>query len=80
MKAILTKRPAFDIVVTIPVVYFFFKETKQVSLEDIDLLFGERAMGALPDDLSKVQHTQIELGSLAADKDTKEKTVAGEAA
>lgn len=44
---------AWDVVVTLPVVYFFFKETKQVSLEDIDLLFGERALGTLPDDLSK---------------------------
>ncbi len=33
--------------------FFFFKETKQVSLEDIDLLFGERALGTLPDDLHK---------------------------
>lgn len=42
---------AFNIVVTFPVIFFFFKETKQVSLEDIDLLFGERALGTLPDDL-----------------------------
>jgi hypothetical protein len=40
-------------VVTFPVVFFFFKETKQVSLEDIDLLFGERALGTLPDNLHK---------------------------
>jgi len=44
---------AWDLVVTIPVVYFFFKETKKVSLEDIDLLFCERALGTLPDDLTK---------------------------
>lgn len=44
---------AWDILVTIPIVFFFFKETKQVSLEDIDLLFGERALGTLPDDLHK---------------------------
>ncbi|CAG8979141.1 hypothetical protein HYALB_00000274 [Hymenoscyphus albidus] len=44
---------AFNIVVTFPVIFFFFKETKQVSLEDIDLLFGERALGTLPDDLHK---------------------------
>jgi len=42
---------AWNICVTFPVVFFFFKETKQVSLEDIDLLFGERALGTLPDDL-----------------------------
>ncbi|KAK0625119.1 general substrate transporter [Bombardia bombarda] len=44
---------AWDILITIPIVYFLFKETKQVSLEDIDLLFGERALGTLPDDLHK---------------------------
>ena len=44
---------AFDILITLPVVYFFFKETKQLSLEEIDLLFGERSLGALPDDLNK---------------------------
>lgn len=44
---------AFNIVITFPVIFFFFKETKQVSLEDIDLLFGERALGTLPDDLHK---------------------------
>ncbi|TVY21189.1 MFS glucose transporter mfs1 [Lachnellula arida] len=44
---------AFNIAVTFPVIFFFFKETNQVSLEDIDLLFGERALGALPDDLHK---------------------------
>jgi hypothetical protein len=27
------------------------KETKQLSLEDIDLLFGDRALGTLPDNL-----------------------------
>lgn len=44
--------------VTIPVVFFFFKETKQLSLEEIDLLFGERALGSLPDDISKgIEHT-----------------------
>ncbi|KAK3687154.1 general substrate transporter [Podospora appendiculata] len=44
---------AWDVVITIPIVYLFFKETKQVSLEDIDMLFGERALGTLPDDLDK---------------------------
>ena len=27
------------------------KETKQLSLEEIDLLFGDRALGTLPDNL-----------------------------
>ncbi|KAK4235999.1 general substrate transporter [Achaetomium macrosporum] len=49
---------AWDVVVTIPVVYFFFKETKQLSLEEIDLLFGERSLGALPKDLHKGELSQ----------------------
>ena len=44
---------AWDILITIPVVFFLFKETKQLSLEEIDLLFGERSLGALPKDLNK---------------------------
>jgi len=44
---------AFNLLITFPTIFFFFKETKQVSLEDIDLLFGERALGTLPDDLHK---------------------------
>lgn len=44
---------AFNVVITFPVIFFFFKETKQMSLEDIDLLFGERALGSLPEDLTK---------------------------
>ncbi|GIZ37632.1 hypothetical protein CKM354_000107500 [Cercospora kikuchii] len=40
---------AFNIVITIPVIWIFFKETNGLSLEGIDLLFGEgRAMGTLP--------------------------------
>lgn len=42
---------AFNLVVTFPTIWFTFKETKQVSLEEIDLLFGERALGALPANL-----------------------------
>ncbi|KAH8424026.1 uncharacterized protein LDX57_001781 [Aspergillus melleus] len=38
--------------VTLPTVYFFFKETKQKSLEEIDLLFGGRALGSLPEDVT----------------------------
>lgn len=41
-----------DVIVTIPTIYLFFKETKQKSLEEIDLLFGGRALGALDNDLS----------------------------
>ena len=44
---------AFNILVTIPVIWVFFKETKLKSLEEIDLLFGERALGTLPDNLAE---------------------------
>jgi hypothetical protein len=42
---------SLDIVVTLPTIFFVFKETKGVSLEDIDLLFGERALGIVPKDI-----------------------------
>ncbi|KAF2684148.1 general substrate transporter [Lentithecium fluviatile CBS 122367] len=42
---------AFNLFVTLPTIWFVFKETKQLTLEEIDLLFGERALGTLPDDL-----------------------------
>ncbi|KAF2800966.1 general substrate transporter [Melanomma pulvis-pyrius CBS 109.77] len=51
---------AFNICVTFPTIFFVFKETKQLSLEEIDLLFGERALGTLPDNLDH-KKTQIEL-------------------
>jgi len=47
---------AFNIVITFPTIFLTFKETKQVSLEDIDLLFGERALGTLPADLELQKH------------------------
>lgn len=37
---------------TIPTIYLLFKETKQKTLEEIDLLFGGRALGTLSSDLS----------------------------
>ncbi|KAF2663155.1 general substrate transporter [Microthyrium microscopicum] len=33
---------AWNLVVTLPTIFFMFKETKQKSLEEIDLFFGER--------------------------------------
>jgi hypothetical protein len=35
-----------DICVSLPVIYFFFKETTKKSLEDIDLLFGGPVLDA----------------------------------
>ncbi|PKX92235.1 sugar porter family MFS transporter [Aspergillus novofumigatus IBT 16806] len=44
---------AWNICVTLPVIYFCFKETKQKSLEEIDLLFGGRALGTLPENVAE---------------------------
>jgi hypothetical protein len=52
---------AFNLVVTFPTIFFLFKETKQKTLEEIDLLFGDRALGTLPNDLEKPSLEQIEL-------------------
>lgn len=41
-----------DLFVSLPVIYFFFQETKQKSLEEIDILFGGRALGTLPEDVT----------------------------
>ncbi|KAL4928480.1 sugar porter family MFS transporter [Aspergillus undulatus] len=42
----------WNICVTLPVVYLFFVETKQKSLEEIDILFGGRALGTLPEEIA----------------------------
>ncbi|KAF2639677.1 general substrate transporter [Massarina eburnea CBS 473.64] len=49
---------AFNVCITLPLIFFVFKETKQVSLEEIDLLFGDRALGTLPQNLNDKEITQ----------------------
>ncbi|KAF5021075.1 hypothetical protein F66182_6908 [Fusarium sp. NRRL 66182] len=44
---------AFNLVVTLPVLILFFRETKGLSLEEIDLMFGDRALGNLAADIEK---------------------------
>ncbi|WZH49005.1 general substrate transporter [Fusarium acuminatum] len=44
---------AFNLVITLPVLIFSFRETKGLSLEEIDLMFGDRALGNLPADIEK---------------------------
>lgn len=56
---------AFNLVVTIPTIYFIFPETNKMSLEDIDLLFGERALGQLPEHLNEKElNNAIRTGSV----------------
>lgn len=38
---------------TLPTLIFAFRETKGLSLEEIDLMFGDRALGNLPADIEK---------------------------
>ncbi|KAM5346642.1 hypothetical protein ACJ41O_009647 [Fusarium nematophilum] len=44
---------AFNLIITLPVLILFFRETKGMSLEEIDLMFGDRALGNLPADIEK---------------------------
>lgn len=60
---------SWNIVVTIPTIWFFFKETNKKSLEEIDLLFGERALGTLPEQIqAKDVDDAIRRGSVADEK------------
>jgi hypothetical protein len=52
-------REAWNLCVTLPVLVIFFKETKGLSLEEIDLMFGERALGALPQDIDEKKEEAI---------------------
>ncbi|KAL5361659.1 general substrate transporter [Aspergillus floccosus] len=54
---------AWNVFVTIPTIFIWFKETKQKSLEEIDLLFGGRALGVLDDELNS---KALEMESAAA--------------
>jgi len=60
---------AWNIVVTIPTIWFLFQETNKKSLEEIDLLFGERALGTLPEHIqAKDVDDAIRRGSVADEK------------
>ena len=43
------------------------QETKQLTLEEIDLLFGERALGTLPQNLDEKPGANVELNEMHAD-------------
>jgi hypothetical protein len=59
------------------------KIANKVSLEDIDLLFGERALGTLPDDLHKEPIAEVGSSPVATDTENAnagaKKEVEGEA-
>lgn len=46
---------AVDMCVSLPVIYFLFKETTQKSLEEIDLVFGGPASGNFPNGIREIQ-------------------------
>lgn len=48
-----TNSRVLDTAVALPTIFFLFKETKQKTLEEIDLLFGGRALGILPEDVTE---------------------------
>lgn len=54
---------------TIPTIYLIFPETNKKSLEEIDLLFGERALGTLPEQIeAKDVDDAIRRGSTTNEK------------
>ena len=60
---------SFNIVITIPTIWFLFAETNKKSLEEIDLLFGERALGTLPEQIeTKDVEDAIRRGSTIDEK------------
>lgn len=55
--------------VTIPTIFLLFPETSRKSLEEIDLLFGERALGTLPEQIeAKDVDDAIRRGSTVGEK------------
>lgn len=58
--------------VTIPTIFFWFKETKQKSLEEIDLLFGGRALGSLDDNITS---KTVEVETVATTRQLEDVTV-----
>lgn len=69
----------FNIVITIPTIWYIFPETNKKTLEEIDLLFGERALGSLPDHLNEKElDAAARTGSITGDKgevETREEAV-----
>ncbi|OQE19850.1 hypothetical protein PENSTE_c014G01898 [Penicillium steckii] len=46
---------AWNLCISFPVIYFFFPETKQKTLEEIDELFGQRILGRIPDEAGRTE-------------------------
>ncbi|KAK8165274.1 putative MFS sugar transporter [Phyllosticta citrichinensis] len=58
----------WNVCVTFPTILFWFKETKKLSLEEIDLLFGERALGSLPENIADVKGPVEEVVPVGAEE------------
>ncbi|KAI0099564.1 general substrate transporter [Hypoxylon sp. NC0597] len=61
---------AWNLVVTLPCLILLFKETKGLSLEEIDLLFGDRALGHLANDMEKNREAKKDVMEMAHVKET----------
>lgn len=44
-----------DLCISFPVIFFFFPETKQKTLEEIDELFGQRILERTPDEAGRTE-------------------------
>ncbi|KAI1766306.1 general substrate transporter [Hypoxylon sp. FL1150] len=61
---------AWNLLITLPCLFFLFKETNGLSLEEIDLLFGDRALGHLNNDLAKDQMVDKDVATKNGDNFT----------
>ncbi|OTA91483.1 hypothetical protein M434DRAFT_388524 [Hypoxylon sp. CO27-5] len=60
----------WNLVVTFPCLILLFKETKGLSLEEIDLLFGDRALGHLANDMEKNREVKKDVVEMAHVQET----------
>lgn len=51
-----------DVCVSFPIIYFFFQETKQKTLEEIDLLFERRSLDQPSDEVERQVKSVKEMG------------------
>lgn len=66
-----------DLCVSLPVIYFFFQETKQKTLEEIDLLFERRSLDGVSSIVADEAVVQLESGKIGVSATTVEHVGAG---